>query len=218
MGSACKADPSRIQICDLNDTEEDALARAVRTKLRQRGVTTGIPVIYSTERPQVQAVLDESVAADNPSDFAILPSFRVRILPVLGALPAMFGSAMAAYALCQLADFPLEPVAHKNRTTLYQRLLKDLVARYKSDVDGTYMTAGEVGWLYDEVCGGRSIVSGRTDKLVLVRWDPREPPRLGNVVVMTKEEAAAHDVNSDETISDAVQKCFDRCRARNSQQ
>jgi hypothetical protein len=51
------------------------------------GVQSGIPVIYSTEKPKVSAVLDESVVGDKPSEFAILPSFRVRILPVIGTFP-----------------------------------------------------------------------------------------------------------------------------------
>ncbi len=37
-GSACKADPTRIKISLLEQSDEDVLARAVRAKLRQRGV------------------------------------------------------------------------------------------------------------------------------------------------------------------------------------
>ena len=35
-----------------------------------------------------------------------MDNFRVRVLPVLGAMPAIFGDAMAAYVLCQLAGQP----------------------------------------------------------------------------------------------------------------
>jgi hypothetical protein len=104
----------------------------------------------------------------------------------------MFGASMASYALCTIAQFPLDPIAHKNRTSLYQRFFKDLIARYR-DVEGTFITPEEVGFLVDEVCHGKSVLSGRTDRLVLARWNAREPPRLGNVVAMTKEEATEHD-------------------------
>ena len=52
MGSACKADPSRVQMTTLDQTSEDALARSVRYRLRQAKIDPSkIPVIYSTERP-----------------------------------------------------------------------------------------------------------------------------------------------------------------------
>jgi hypothetical protein len=36
-------------------------------------------------------------------------NFRVRVLPVLGTMPALFGQAAAAFVLCQLADKPFFP-------------------------------------------------------------------------------------------------------------
>ena len=42
----------------------------------------------------------------------IVPSFRVRIIPVLGTMPAIFGLAAASHVLCTLAGQPFqsEPV------------------------------------------------------------------------------------------------------------
>jgi tRNA A37 threonylcarbamoyladenosine dehydratase len=53
MGSACKADPSRIHLADLSETQEDRLAKAVRSRLKAFGIFSGIPVVYSTERSKV---------------------------------------------------------------------------------------------------------------------------------------------------------------------
>ena len=39
----------------------------------------------------------------------MVPNFRVRTIPVMGALPASFGMAMAAFALAELAGAPLAP-------------------------------------------------------------------------------------------------------------
>ncbi len=40
-----------------------------------------------------------------------MDNFRVRVLPVLGTMPAMFGMAMAAYILCELAGQPVKYAA-----------------------------------------------------------------------------------------------------------
>ena len=39
----------------------------------------------------------------------IVPNFRVRTIPVLGTMPAIFGMAAASYILCQLAQLPIHP-------------------------------------------------------------------------------------------------------------
>lgn len=39
----------------------------------------------------------------------IVPNFRVRTIPVLGTMPAIFGLAAASYILCQLAGAPFQP-------------------------------------------------------------------------------------------------------------
>jgi hypothetical protein len=39
----------------------------------------------------------------------IVPNFRVRIIPVLGTLPAIFGLAAASHVLCALAGQPFQP-------------------------------------------------------------------------------------------------------------
>ena len=51
MGAGAKSDPTRIQISDISFTIYDPLARSVRRRLRMQGVSSGIPVVYSTEVP-----------------------------------------------------------------------------------------------------------------------------------------------------------------------
>mmetsp|Transcript_24272 Transcript_24272/g.76381 ORF Transcript_24272/g.76381 Transcript_24272/m.76381 type:complete len:116 (+) Transcript_24272:805-1152(+) len=38
----------------------------------------------------------------NPLDYQVVPNFRVRTIPVLGTLPAIWGLVMATYVLTQL--------------------------------------------------------------------------------------------------------------------
>jgi hypothetical protein len=59
----------------------------------------------------------------------IVPGFRVRIIPVLGTIPAIFGQVMASYVITQLAglDFQTEPVVNldlDHYRILHQRLIE----------------------------------------------------------------------------------------------
>jgi len=49
MGAANKYDPTAIRVGDLFATQNCRLARIMRKELRQRGVTTDVEVVYSTE-------------------------------------------------------------------------------------------------------------------------------------------------------------------------
>jgi len=72
--------------------------------------------------------LDES-KKNNPQDFATLPDFRCRILPVLGTIPAMFGMSIATYIITKIAGYHIEPLSNKNRESLYTRIHRDLLNR-----------------------------------------------------------------------------------------
>lgn len=144
MGAGGKCDPSRIQISDISTTFEDSLARSIRRKLRLNGITSGIPVVvsyirptddvltlqahrtdkdrahiqYSTERPTQRGKLlplpEEEFQKGAVEELSALENFRVRILPVLGPLPCMFGQAAAAYIIAKLAgNVEMEPLAVK---------------------------------------------------------------------------------------------------------
>ena len=92
-----------------------------------------IPVMNSTEVPDDIALLplaDAEPAKSSVDELAALRDFRVRILPVLGPLPALFGLHIATYVLCELAGCPLKrllPVRHHKK--LYERMWKDLLHR-----------------------------------------------------------------------------------------
>lgn len=49
MGAAGKLDISRIKIADISKTTDCPLARAVRRKLRERGINKGVLTVFSTE-------------------------------------------------------------------------------------------------------------------------------------------------------------------------
>ncbi|KAI8391210.1 uncharacterized protein BYT42DRAFT_489889 [Radiomyces spectabilis] len=197
MGAGAKADPSRIQIADISETMEDPLARAVRRKLKKMGVEKGVPVAYSTEKPHHVKLLpleEERVA--NADDFAALPEFRSRILPVLGTIPSMFGMAIATYILLRLAKFPsFDPLAIKLREGLYARLHRDLRAREMKHYNNKVcpLDVRDVGYIFERMWHGGSIISGPQDRLALTRWDRTKPLSSLNAVCLSRTEADAHD-------------------------
>lgn len=49
LGTGNKLDPTGLKITDISKTHTCPLARAVRGLLRKRGITQGLPVVFSTE-------------------------------------------------------------------------------------------------------------------------------------------------------------------------
>ncbi|KAJ1644783.1 hypothetical protein J3B02_002085 [Coemansia erecta] len=199
MGAGMKADPSRVQIADIGDTFEDPMSRAVRRRLKARGIQNGIDVVYSVEKPgKVQLLSLAESQKDEPGDFSVLPDFRVRIVPVLGTMPALFGITMATHVLTEIAGFPTEPLAIKGRHALYARVLRELGTR-ESKVPAAYggmqlqMSTDDCGYMVEEVWRGKSAVSGATDKLALTRWHRDQPMSTANCICLTKAEADLHD-------------------------
>ena len=49
------------------------------------------------------------VQEENPDAFKVFDNYRIRIVPVLGTMPAIIGMTIASYVLCDLADEPFKP-------------------------------------------------------------------------------------------------------------
>ncbi|KAF8977947.1 hypothetical protein CPC16_011117 [Podila verticillata] len=196
MGAGAKADPSRIQISDISETFEDPLARAVRRKIKKMGVDTGIDVVYSTEKPHHVKLLPlDETQAQEADEYAALPDFRSRILPVLGPLPAMFGMAMATFITCKIGGWPMDPLPIKLRDGLYQRIHRDLKVRegrLDPEVETIALDRRDVGYVIEEVWRGKSAISKSMDKIGLCRWKRSEPLTVQNVILLTKSELDRH--------------------------
>lgn len=93
MGAGAKCDPTRVQISDISYTIYDPLARSVRRRLRLQGISSGIPVVYSTEVPGDVKLLplpEEEFQKGDVKELGVFDDFRVRILPVLGTFLPFF--------------------------------------------------------------------------------------------------------------------------------
>ncbi|KAI9755988.1 MAG: hypothetical protein M1835_000776 [Candelina submexicana] len=222
MGAGCKSDPTRVFIGDISASTEDPLSRTARRRLRALGVKEGLPVVFSTEKPgpgkaQLLPLPDEEFAKGSVNELGVLPDFRVRILPVLGTMPAVFGYIIANHLILEVTGYPHEYSQGKGRDKMYEGILASLQAHEErlvkysgKDFQGLKIpvTKDDVGYLVEEVFKGRSVVSGLSTRLTLVRWngvalkeimDTRfegqkySRLKLTDLVCMTKEEAALHE-------------------------
>lgn len=112
MGAGTKSDPTRVVVGDIGSSAEDRLSRATRRRLKLLGITGGIPAVYSIEttaagdgKATLLPLSDEQFAKGKEAvrELGALPDFRVRILPVLGTMPAVFGYTLANHILLVLS-------------------------------------------------------------------------------------------------------------------
>lgn len=215
MGAGAKMDPSHIQSADISQTIADPLARAVRRRLRMHPihpVLSGIPVVYSTEVPPsdktdgakplgLLPLPEEEFQKGAVHELAPFSDFRVRILPVLGMLPAIFGMHIATYLICELGGRKIEePLAVKGRRKLWEKLAKDLTARETKwagleKQQRIPLTDEEVGFVFEELHRSKSSLPPfeSLSRPTLVRWNFNEPLSVVNCVVMSPQEVAKHE-------------------------
>lgn len=216
-GASAKSDPTRINIGDMTTTEEDPLARSVRRRLKKRGIISGIPVVFSAEKPdprkaQLLPLPDDQYEKGNVDQLSALKDFRVRILPVLGTMPGIFGLAIATYILTKVSGYPMEPIEGKNRIKLYDGIYQSLagqMTRIGMPDQRIPIALKEIGYIVEEIFRGKSPISGFSTRLTLSKWDPTKPVSLQNVVLMTKEEQKEHEtliLNGDKKIDDVYSK------------
>lgn len=227
MGAGCKSDPTRIQVGDISSSVEDPLSKATRRRLRAMGIKDGVPVVFSTEKPgegkaELLPIADEEVEKGGVDKLGVLPEFRVRILPVLGTMPAVFGYTVANHVICSVAGYPMDyRTGEKGREKMYDGVLSTLqglegrLVRSTNGQDAIGLripvSRDDVAYLVEEVFRGKSVISGLGSRLALIRWrkpeegfkvDPayeKEGQKmiklpLTELVLMTKEEAQRHEM------------------------
>lgn len=139
---------------------------------------------------------EEEFAKGNVDQLSALQNFRVRILPVLGTMPSVFGLTITTWMLCTIAGYPVEPIVGKNRMKIYDSLLQPLAGqnlRLGGDSERIPISKNDIAYIVEEVFRGKSVVSGESTRLQLSRWDISKPLSLQNTVLLTKSEAKSHE-------------------------
>jgi tRNA threonylcarbamoyladenosine dehydratase len=221
MGAGAKSDPTKIFVGDISASTEDPLSRSTRVRLRGMGIKEGIPVVFSTERPgpgkaELVPLSEDEFEKGNIGELGVLQNFRVRIMPVLGTMPAIFGLATANHVMLEISGYPHENVQSKSNEKRYAAMASEflgqetrLAKRMGLEPTGlkTQLTADDIGLIVEEVYRGRSVLSGLVSRLAVVRWtipssdffDTSVPGQkvsranMEDVVCMTKEEAQRHE-------------------------
>lgn len=188
-GAGGKADPTKVRIDDLCSTSEDPLSRAIRIRLRKRGITDNCLMCYSTEKEGKGLIGLRPLQEGMVEEYRPLENFRVRVMPVIAPLPAIFGQALASYVLCELAGQPIAGLTASTREAtaemrLTRRNYKQLFDAVKQLYNGqgqlttvateeVELSYRETRWLYLDVFKGTCLVTGKQLKpraLQLVPW------------------------------------------------
>ena len=88
MGAGAKTDPSQVRIADISKTQNCALAKAVRKRLRTLGVNKGIDAVFSTEMANPDAVIE----VDDEQ-------CKRTTTGTISYMPALFGCFLSAHVL-----------------------------------------------------------------------------------------------------------------------
>lgn len=91
MGAGAKSDITQIRFADLWDTYHCGLAKAIRTRLKKEGLRRSLPVVFSTEQADRNAVITVE-GEQNKKSTAGTVSY----------MPAVFGCYLAEYVIRKL--------------------------------------------------------------------------------------------------------------------
>lgn len=89
MGAANKMDPTAFMVADLFDTSYDPIAKVMRRKLKEKGITKGVKVVYSKEKPlkQREDVLRQIVTQpDSPITKVKRPPASISFVPPVAGM------------------------------------------------------------------------------------------------------------------------------------
>lgn len=91
MGAGAKSDITQIRFADIWDTFHCGLAKAVRTRLKKVGIRKSLPVVFSTEQADRNAVITIEGEQNKKSTTG-----------TISYMPAVFGCYLAEYVIRKL--------------------------------------------------------------------------------------------------------------------
>ena len=150
MGAGGKSDVTRLHISDLRTASRDPLASKLRQSIKRllKGDTSymddmdKLTVVYSSEKTVVKlADFTEEQKQQGVHQFGAVDGMRIRIIPVLGTMPAVMGQTLAAVTLCELGNKPFAPVTGERvgrnvRNRIFQHA-KRRERKIRESIDGS---------------------------------------------------------------------------------
>jgi len=182
-----------------------------------------LTIIYSSEKSvaKLADLTEEQKAEGDKSKFGAVDGMRIRILPVLGPIPAIMGQSLAAMALCELGNKPIrqpvtgERVGKNLRHKVYQHFTsrehkiksgKLVVADGVSYTGPVEIGHDDIDYLYG-VWRNRCAITGARlgTVLALARWDTSKPATSDNLVLMSSHALKAYDEQGKSSIKSYIQ-------------
>ncbi|MBQ2025165.1 MAG: tRNA threonylcarbamoyladenosine dehydratase [Paludibacteraceae bacterium] len=93
MGAGGRIDPTALRYADISQTSYCSLARTVRSRLKANGIYKGLPVVYSIEPANKEAV----IKVDDERN-------KCTTVGTISYLPALFGCYLASYCIKKLIE------------------------------------------------------------------------------------------------------------------
>ncbi len=91
MGAGGRLDPTKVRYADIKDTFQDGLAREVRHRLRNLGITGGVKTVFSEETPRKGSLVMTDALEYKRSSYG-----------TVAWIPAIFGMMLASYVVEKL--------------------------------------------------------------------------------------------------------------------
>ncbi len=91
MGTANKLDPSKFEVTDISKTHMDPVARIIRQQLKKKGISKGVQVVFSPEKPLIPKNELHQVVGKQESEIRkekIPPASNAFVPPVAGMIMA----------------------------------------------------------------------------------------------------------------------------------
>ena len=198
MGAGGKADPTKLRIGTLNGCVKDTLAAKMRWKLKKLYDIDGdaVSCIFSVEKSAVGLLPLSAEQTANPAEFGCVDNFRIRVIPVLGTSPAIFGQALAATVLCRLAEFSLDAESTEATSKNFRHKMRQQFEANEMRLHGTRehvnLDDEDLEFVIRQVWGSRCALTqnrlGSHHPFTLARWDPLRPPTVDNIILVTQGE------------------------------
>ena len=246
MGAGGKSDMTRLHISDLRTAAKDPLASKLRQTMRKMlkdhdddsylDDMDQLTIIYSSEMTVAKLAELTEEQKQQSHEFGAVDGFRIRVLPVLGPIPAIMGQSLAAMALCELGGKPIhqpvtgERVGRNVRNRMFQHLKRreDLIAIGTSHGSMPNLYKGPLEIDHDDIdyllgvwrnrCGVTGARLGTV--LELARWDLTRPATCDNLVLMSTHALKAYDEKGRASVPQNIQNRIElrlaACRDRNS--
>jgi tRNA A37 threonylcarbamoyladenosine dehydratase len=186
MGAGGKSDMTRLHISDLKSASKDPLASKLRQTLKRMIKKDAsfkdhsiledvdkLAVLFSSEKVVVKlADFTEEQKKEGIQNFGAVDGMRIRVIPVLGTMPAIMGQSLAGMALCEIGGKPFTPTnGERIGRNIRHRLFQHFKNREKKICDEIEKSIPMPTIVKDENCNtDTDEVTRRPQRVVNGKW------------------------------------------------